>query len=626
MRVLFSSILLMASFVLFGQLTIKPIQKNKSFNEKHFHKAKSINPASLPFWDDFSITENNVDSIRVWGNDTTTQWNHSISKDVFVNATLAINPPTYKVITFDGLDANGAFHLDNELKLADQLQSDTIDLSSFQEEDNIYISFYWQAGGNVEKPDEGDSLRLQFYNPLDSIGDKWTTIWAMEGDEQLQDSLFTQEINQVTEAFLTEKFVFRFQSFGDLNGPFDAWHIDWIYLNADRSEDDLGDGYSDASVSGQLSSPITPYNSIPANQFTSDNKFIENQSVSLSYLSLDPLQFYQLELNHIVRIINNNDVILNDKRGSNPLDVNSPFKTITLGLNDPGLEDALLNEQDFSSVLLFDSVIIESTVFFDHDDNNEFNIAGNIDLRVNDTIRTKYLLKDYYAYDDGSAEFAAGTNVLGGQIAVKFWLEEQDTLTHVSFHFPNISPSSDGKPITLNILKSLTDEIPLRSQQINIEINSKINGITTYELKRPLVVSDTFYISYQQNSNEYIGIGFDRSNPAASEYIFENNGDSWEQNVRLKGALMIRAIFEDIDIFTLGESKPQELVVFPNPTTGFLSIKGNYAHIEVMDVAGKLLLQENAKDHHDLSNLKVGLYLLKVRQSDGDRTYKIIKK
>ncbi|MFK7953237.1 MAG: T9SS type A sorting domain-containing protein, partial [Ekhidna sp.] len=246
----------------------------------------------------------------------------------------------------------------------------------------------------------------------------------------------------------------------------------------------------------------------------------------------------------------------------------------------------------------------------------------------NDTVRQQYLLHDYYAFDDGTAEYAAGTNILNGQIAVKFWLEEQDTLTHVAFHFPNVAPSADGKPLTLNIFEALNDSsLALRSQQINVKSDSIINGFTYYELSRPLVLSDTFYISYQQSTNDYIGIGFDRSNMEASQYIFENKGDGWVRNTSIEGALMIRPVFKPVKDFTLGERiKLEKLTIYPNPTKGMISINGHYLYIELRDISGKIIISEKNKEKHNFSNLKAGLYLLRVHQLDGERTYKIIKK
>lgn len=608
MRLSVTIALLLASQLVWSQLAIKPIAQPK----RNSVATKVVSPASLPFWDDFSVSDAMVDPIRIWGSDTTSQWDLENSKDVFVNATLAINPPTYNVVTFDGLDGNGGFRADS-LGFADQLQSDTIDLSGYNETaDSIWISFYWQSGGNVEKPDKRDSLRLQFYNPTDG----WVTFWSEKGSEEKQksDTIFIHEMRPVEQAFLTDEFVFRFQSFGDLTGPFDAWHLDWIYLNRGRSEDEMSEGYRDRAFSGQFKTLFSPYTSIPLNQLRNNlDKYIGDQSILLSNLDAENPQ--PISYRHeILDSESMSSLFLNPVEEVNPLLLANTIQEVPL--------DTIA----LSGLPPEDSIVLRSSVQILN--SKDSLLSAPIDLKINDQINQEYLLQNFYAYDDGTAEYAAGTNVANGQVAVKFWLEEQDTMTHVAFHFPNIAPSAKGKSLTLRILKSLDENgSVIRAQQINVNPDSVINGFTYYELVRPLVVSDTFYVSYQQNTNDYIGIGFDRSNMEASDYIFENKGDGWEKNVLIKGALMIRPIFKNVKDFTLGNNEqPQKLTIFPNPTDGYLSIKGQYMSIDVMGISGKILFREEAKSVHDLTNLEGGLYLLRIHQLDGDRTYKIIKK
>lgn len=608
MKVAYTISILLFSQFLFGQLIVKPIQTVESENKQQIQGKRA--PSTLPFWDDFSITNQSADSIRIWGNDTTSQWDYDQSRDVYINATLAINPPTYNVATFDGLDQYGSFHTANENNLADQLQSDTIDLSTYNEGDNIYLSFYWQAGGNVEMPDEGDSLRLQFYNPTDVDGDPWTTIWWVEGGGEIYDSVFTQEIQLVEQAFLTNQFTFRFQSFGDLEGPFDAWHVDWIYMDEGRNSNDLS--HLDRAFSGQFEGLFSPFTSMPTNQLRLNlSKYVGDQSIQISSLDLNNPQ----PINYSHEIL--------DTETSTSLFLNAIEGLDTL-LVANSVQNVLLDSITLSPFPNKDSIVLQSSIYILS--TKDSLLSGAIDLRINDTIRSEFLLHNYYAFDDGSAEYAAGTNVVGGQIAVQFWVEEQDTLTHVGFHFPNIEPSSSGKPITLNIFNSLDDEFPLRSQQVTIQNDSMINGFTYYELKRPLIVTDTFFIAYEQNSSDYIGIGFDRSNADASNYIFENKGDGWERNERLQGALMIRSVFEDVGELALGTIEPRKLLIYPNPTNGLISIRGEYISVEILNLSGKIFFQEKAKSQHDFSSLERGLYLLKIHQLDGERTYKIIKK
>ncbi|WP_421764975.1 T9SS type A sorting domain-containing protein [Ekhidna sp.] len=614
MRIASFFILSICAVISYGQLTIKPIIKPEKNQRGRVSTTQTINRATLPFWDDFSITQDSPDSIRVWGNDTTTQWNYDLSKDVFVNATLSINPPSYGVATFDGLDVNGAFH-GGDKGLGDQLVSDTIDL---QGKVNVILSFYWQAAGNVEIPDEGDSLVLQFYTPNDTLT-PWKTVWNVDGDELApdQDTIFTQEVIQVSSQFLTQKFQFRFQSYGDLDGPFDAWHIDWIYLNDNRENDDFF--YEDVSINSDASLLFSPYRSIPINQYQQQDidPLFTATSMNLNPEPdrVGPSTFYNLKIT--------------EKRMDQEVAIDSAFNPdLRTFFNPDPFKITLVNflnfgAQNLVSLLGSDSVIIETEISMDTTD-FRFLDGTQINLRVNDTVRTQNLLSNYYAYDDGTAEYAVGTNINGGQVAVEFWLEQSDTLTHVDIHFPNIDPPSANSALQLQIFKNLDAE-PIRSQSINVINGSKINQFARYKLASPLILSDTFYIGYQQSKNEYIGVGFDRSNPAASEYIYENKTGQWEQNTRLIGALMIRPVFERIDSLVLGNEKKLVAKVYPNPTNGVLHIEGTYHSISLRDFSGRTILHQTKVSSHDLSSLKSGLYLLTIHRKEGDQTLKIIK-
>lgn len=595
-----------------AQLIVKPLNKAKRSNSTRTQQ-KVVNQAELPFWDDFSITSNSPDSIRIWGNDTTRQWNYELSKNVFVNQTLAINPPSLGVATFDGLDANGAFHAGTDVGLADELVSDTIDL---QGRANVVFSFYWQAGGNVEIPEEGDSLRLQFYDP--TADEPWTTVWAKDGGEleSNQDSVFTQDSVHVTSQFLTQEFLFRFQSFGDKDGPFDAWHVDWIYLNENRVNDEMY--YEDRGLTGQLTSPLTPFKAMPTNQFkANESAFSGNQLVGAFNLN-----FIFQPTEYILVIRNENDGSRIDSLEYGEEEVLSSNPSAFSLTIDRTIE---LDGLDLSAIPNQDSIVISSEVYLANSDDG-FLEGTPINLKINDTLRTEYLLHNYYAFDDGTAEYAAGTNIDGAQVAVQYWLEVEDTLTHIDIHFPNIDPVSGGTQIELRVFKRLNEE-PIKTQDATVINATKIDEFTRYKLSSPLVLSDTFFIAYEQSINDYIGIGFDTSNPEAAQHIYENKTGQWEQNVRLQGALMIRPVFADVDSLVLSsKSREVSLKAYPNPTTGLIQIDGDYLAISLTDFSGKQWVQEDRRRLHDFSNLKAGLYLLTIHRKEGDQTLKIIKK
>lgn len=600
----------------YAQLIIRPI-----LNVKDLHPSKQrileIQPAGLPFWDDFSRSKDNPDSLQIWGNDTTRLWNYVTSQDVLINSTLAINPPSFGVATFDGLKADGSFH-GTEVGLTDQLQSDTINLFG---KANVILSFFWQGGGNVEIPDKADSLILEFFQPeVEAEENNWQQVWGVGGEDLDQDSIFTQEAIFVPSRFLTDKFMFRFRSYGDQDGPFDAWHIDWIYMNEFRQDDSFF--YRDQGFNLQLTSPFSPYRSLPVSQFKQNPVELSNSMETGVFNLEDEPDLIGPTAEYIL--------VLRETTSGTLLDSVFYGNQEPLSFNPDPLKMTGKRVLEFDGINLstlpdLDSAIIEAKAYFRSSDDG-FLDGSNIDLKINDTVRATYLLHNYFAYDDGTAEYAVGTNISGGQVAVLYWLPNADTLTAIDIYFPNIAPISTGTALNLRVWKTLDRETePLRSEVITVFTGERIDQFTRYKLRQPVVVSDTFFIGYEQNKNEYVGVGFDRSSPAGTEYIWENKTGQWEQNQRLRGALMMRPVFAAPDSIVTQVTEPLPITAYPNPTNGLLRIKGRYDAITITDFSGRVMLAEPAERVHDLSKFSKGLYLLTVHKKDGDLTVKIVK-
>ena len=73
--------------------------------------------------------------------------------------------PSINVLILDGTDENGdSYNYINNFGKADSLCSDIINLDSYQINDKLYLSFYWNYNINGEFPDYEDSIKLEFYN------------------------------------------------------------------------------------------------------------------------------------------------------------------------------------------------------------------------------------------------------------------------------------------------------------------------------------------------------------------------------------------------------------------------------------------------------------------------------
>ena len=156
--------LLFLSSSLFAQEVLSPLKSNPREIKSDFLKNKAS--ISLPFFDDFSSLDI---STNLW-----------IGNSTLINNNYPINPPTFGVVTFDGLDSMGfAYDINmlNNSGYADQLLSQEIDMSNI---DTAYLLFYHQPQGHGDDPQVQDSLILEFLS--DSLGFKsWKKVWSVAG-------------------------------------------------------------------------------------------------------------------------------------------------------------------------------------------------------------------------------------------------------------------------------------------------------------------------------------------------------------------------------------------------------------------------------------------------------------
>jgi hypothetical protein len=468
-------------------------------------------------------------------------------------------------------------------------------------DETVYLSFFWEAGGNGEMPEEADSLRLQFLN-ADSV---WVTEWKMRADNAPSNDSFTQSILNVEAQYRHTDFRFKFESFGSLQGPFDTWHVDYVYLNNGRNLGDIT--YLDRAFTGSLSSLIGPYREMPSAHFFADpSKYVKLQNFQASNLDVTP---HTLDLDYTLVNTESGDVFNFNDDGN--VFLSGELKEITLG-QQPTINS--LAEPP-------DSVVFVATLTSNFSDP-----VSPINFRINDTIRAEYTFQNYYAYDDGVAEFAAGVRQDKGSIAVLYALETADTISHIDIYFPSISPSSTGSSINVNVWKSLDVSGLISSKNYTISSRDR-NEFTRIQLASPKLVQDTIYIGFTQNTDEYVGVGVDRSDLSTKDRAYFQTSSDWQQNVQVNGVLMIRPVFANSD-FVLGTREPQEKITFyPNPTNGDLVIPNDHSRIQVISLNGKVVLDQKQKTKYELGDLKEGLYLLKIfGPLQTTSTFKLIKR
>jgi hypothetical protein len=584
-------------------------------------------PLNLPFWDDFSFS---------FGNPADSLWEES--ENVWVNRTMGIHPPTLGVASLDGADERGnpynpELYIDGR---TDKLQSRPIDLSnlSLADQTSVYLSFFYQFKGHGEAPDSNDSIWVE----IKDVNGLWRRLWPLQADAPYNKTgtEFEQVIRQISDpAFFHDSFQFRFQAFGRQSGPYDTWNIDYVYLNKERNQ--FSTAYPDRAIATPLSSPFDTYKAMPLRHFLADpaNRQVLPQ-LEIYNLNNNPVpqaMDYTTDIRLTTWVPDGEDTLVNTlvatvefERAVLPsLEPLTRQTVVTQELFDPGLipAEAIGAEVDFRLFLKTDDNVGDYTPNF-----------IPIDFRTNDTTSTVFALKDYYAYDDGTAEFGASLNQTGSQVAYLFHMkfDEPDTLVGVDIYWPVIGQSQAGQGLQLHVYSHLLTPTGNRlySQNIAVSTPGALNQFTRYDFSRPVVVRDSFFIGWTQPINLDIAVGLDRNTDSGDQIYFNVDGP-WEQNLLVRGSLMIRPRFGRGDGIIVGlpimAEKPT-WQIYPNPSQGRFIIRGQFDQIQVLDARGVPIayqLQTYGDDSEvDISTATSGLYLLRLAKSGYIRTHKII--
>lgn len=586
----------------------------------------------LPFWEDFSQTGRRIDSLK---------W--KLTSGVKVTNTHGINAPSIYQLVFDGVDGQGNAYVQDSFfnGAGDSIISQSIDLSRVpsSRRSTVYMSFFYQLKGLGEIPEETDSLQLQFY----SRDEEWISIdlnpenldaLALRGglDDLRFDEDSVQLFNYITvpvtdPVFFHQDFRFKFVSYSSLAGVYDTWIIDYIYINQDRTASE--NEFNDLTISSSASALFYPYRSIPAGRFRRNpGQFSRPQTVELSCLKND---IFTIEFNHTIQNLNTTQLVSSGPKND---DGDIGFLGIEFGREVEGIAPQNLPLDGDSVVIQTEFIYNTGDTLLSEDNSTGFiNFYPSIDLRVNDTLRENYVLKDYYAYDDGTAEFAAGINLLNGKLAVQYVLDELDTLTAIDVYFPNISPSNIGESIDLTIWNRLFDgeSEELVARKIPYTITAQdINTYERIELVSPIFVVDTFYVGYTQFTDNFIGLGFDKNSPGGSDKIFFNTSREWVRNERITGSLMIRPVFKQGAEVTLDISnhQDQDVSIYPNPASdGIINISGTFDAVQLYDVTGRHIQADSMDSGQlDVQHLRSGFYFLKFQKGPQTITKKLIIK
>ena len=530
-----------------------------------------------------------------------------IDEDVFVNSTYPIEPITVGVATFDGLNQYGAPH--NGFSdpagygVADYLTSKPIDLS-YAVTDSVYLSFYYQPQGIGNDPQPEDSLVLEFFGPSTL---QWYNIWSVPGSSYHN---FKQVILHITNPiFLQDGFQFRFKNYGTLSGNLDHWNLDYVRLNAGRNDADTF--IVDVALISATGSVLQNYEAVPWKHYLADTTLPLVADMAVSINNLDTAD-------------NNVGYHFNIRHQSN-------VSTFPLGSNNTVINRQSQLNRSLPIDISFSSNLTDSAEF---EINNYISPPPTDTIENNDTIKYIQRFYNYYAYDDGSAEWAYLLNAPGAKLAYRFTSIIPDTLRAVDIYFSQVIEDVSAEFFYLTIWNSLTPEDIIYQQAFQTPVyEDALNKFHTYLLDETLILSGTYYIGWVQETDASLNIGFDK-NRDASSFLYYNVSGTWIQSI-IDGSVMMRPLFGGPVIIPvgIGESfspikKDLQYRVFPNPAKELVYIQadGNnnqdFLHIMIHDIYGRKVKEvstDNGIVH--VAGLSLGVYFFTIQAGDNDEFF-----
>lgn len=551
-----------------------------------------------------------------------------LTNNAYHNYRYAVNPWTLGVVTFDGLDETGyPYNFGSSTAgTADTLLSKPIDLSINDPADSIYFSFLVQREGFGDIPEETDSLFLEFYSPLNN---QWERVWRTSGGAT--SDFEVAHIPLVNPDFFQKGFQFRFMNYGSLAGGIDHFHIDYVnFRTLSGYQDTL---FKDFAFVYPISSLLDTYTSVPWKHYRNDPTGKMSSAVEIT-------------------VRNGSELTENNQNGQVNiyLDGNPEGSFI---LNASTLSGGNINYEprttytslhDFSTGYAYDHTLSNDTMAI-------FQYEGIANAQfpnfpLNDSTFGNQVFKNYYAYDDGTAERAYGVTGEQGLLAYRFEAYQPDSLVAIEIHFvPSVVDVSNnlfllsvwaddnGQPGDL----IYEDEFFLPRQP---KYTSERNKFTTYyfEDTAKVGVDQVFYIGMRQIDEERLNIGYDKNHDQSNNIFWSVDGGNNWNTASFPGALMMRPVVTSkldyqLGIDDIASLAPAELefTIYPNPSIHSINVSSNINNstevisYQVCDLNGKILI-DTEQSSIDISALSKGIYLvhMSINQSPV-ATQKLVK-
>ena len=577
---------------------------SERYFERYGYKVATSDTLELPFFDDFSASYMYPDSSK-WSD-----------KYAFVNNSVGKNPISIGVATLDALDEHGKVYPTLPIGMsdvADYLTSKPINLQR-NASDSIYLSFFYQCGGNGNMPELRDSLVLQFYSVSD---DEWRSVWKMAGGNAM--SNFKQVMIPVRDSiWLKNGFRFRFINYVSISSNYepswqsnvDQWNLDFIILDANRNASDTI--IEDVTMIKNVGPFLKDYRQVPWSHFLHKGRTAVYDSITFSYANLQ-------DATHNI----NRQYDVFDKDETTSLIPARTYIDYHCGDDSENINanDEINYTKKFCYFFNEESYQAEDSAKFLIRANLKTDVAQVRDYyRWNDTVRYYQDFKNYYAYDDGTAEKGYGISGQGtanASLAYKFEPYMTDTLYGVYIYFNRTQNDGNVKYFYLTVWKDnngIPGDTIVSRLGVRPSFSNKLNGYVYYPLDTAVVISGAFYVGWIKTTNDMLNCGLDMESDAHDK-IFYNVSGTWQNSI-ISGALMIRPVF-GYELRQDASSPTEHIVpqcsIYPNPASTELNIESgtDFSGVMIYDNLGRVVMQSGNETVINVSGLPEGTYFVR---------------
>jgi len=587
-------------------------------------------PMELPFFDDF------MEAV-IFPSDE--RW---IDNYAFVNTDIPVYPINRGAITLDAISDSGQMYPTAvpgpATFLADRLTSRFIRLDSIfapaaralSPADSVYLSFWYQPQGRGKPPHVADSLMLRFLVTPDrdsiSLTDTthfdavWQEIWRTKGMSLdtfyiNNNQYFVQVMIPITDTqFFKKTFRFQFYNYVSLASSAEPswqsncsqWNLDNIYVNINRSASDTL--RPEISFIERAPSMLRNYSSMPFPQYTNNptNEMADTLNILIS---------------------NRDSVEHNTSYGYSMKDVNGAWQQSYSG-GEYGVKP--FYSFGYVTYIPFAHPPVQQLFPISAADSAIFLITHQVQAvdgsLFGDTMQAYQRFYNYFAYDDGTPDAGYGLTPAGSLLAYRFKLNKTpDTLRAIQFLFNRTLSNNNVQLFYLTVWNDANgkpDQV-LYEELVLPRFADSLNKFVTYHLDPPLRISSTFYVGWEQTTDDNLNVGYDRYNNSREQVLFNVSGE-WLTST-FNGSPMIRPIVGKP--IPLGIPNRQEeavsMKIYPNPASGeriqvdfpsSLDKTGIYT-LHLYNLFGQEVAREPYAESFTLPGLAPGIYIITLSGS-----------